>query len=292
MEPRDALHRFLFENTAVRGELVQLDNTWRAVLERHDYPPAVRQVLGELMAAAALLSATLKFSGAMIMQVQGSGPLRLLVVECGADLAMRATAKWDDSIPAAAALADLVGDGHFVITLDPGHGKKPYQGIVALEGETIAAVLENYMQRSEQLDTRLVLAADDWTAAGMLLQKLPGVADADLDAWNRISQLGATLKTEELLGLPVYGLLRRLFNEENVRLFDPVPTCFRCSCSAERVGAMLRMVGRDEVFAVLAENGEVEVRCEFCNQIYRYDIVDAEQIFAVEVAAPAGTTRH
>jgi molecular chaperone Hsp33 len=292
MEPRDALHRFLFENTAVRGEFVQLDNTWRAVLERHDYPPAVRRVLGEMMAAAALLSATLKFSGAMIMQVQGSGPLRLLVVECGADLAMRATAKWDETIPATATLGELVGDGHFVITLDPGDGKSPYQGIVALEGESIAAVLENYMQRSEQLDTRLILAADDWSAAGMLLQKLPGVTEHDLDAWNRIAQLGTTLKSEELLGLPVYSLLRRLFSEENVRLFDPAPVCFRCSCSPERVGAMLRMVGRDEVFAVLDENTEVEVRCEFCNQIYRYDRIDAEQIFSAEITTPAGATLH
>lgn len=292
MEPRDALHRFLFEDTAVRGELVQLDNTWRAVLERHAYPPAVRRVLGELMAAAALLSATLKFSGTMIMQMQGSGPLRLLVVECGADLAMRATAKWDEGIPAEAGLAELAGGGHFAITLDPGDGKKPYQGIVALEGESVAAVLENYMQRSEQVDTRLILASDEWTAAGMLLQRLPGVTETDLDAWNRINHLGATLRPDELLGLPVYPMLRRLFGEENLRLFDPAPVTFRCSCSAERVGAMLRMVGRDEVFAALAEKGEVEVRCEFCNQFYRYDAIDIEQIFATEIAPPAGATRH
>ncbi|MBS4095216.1 MAG: Hsp33 family molecular chaperone HslO [Sulfuricella sp.] len=292
MEPRDALYRFLFENTAVRGEIVQLDNTWRAVLERHDYPPAVRRILGELMAAAALLSATLKFSGALVMQVQSNGPVRLLVVECSADLGMRATAKWDGEIPDTATLTDLVGDGHFAITLDPGEGKKPYQGIVALEGGNIAAVLENYMRRSEQLDTRLILAADDWTASGMLLQKLPGVTEHDLDAWNRIDHLGATLKAEELLGLPVYALLRRLFGEETVRLFDPSPVCFRCSCSAERVGAMLRMMGRDEVLAVLAEKSEMEVRCEFCNQVYRYDAIDAGQLFATDIPTPAGATRH
>lgn len=292
MSNRDALHRFLFENTAVRGEFVQLDQTWRAVLERHDYPPAVRRVLGELMAAAALLSATLKFSGALIAQVQGNGPLRLLVVECAADLAMRATARWEGEIADDAGFADLVGDGRFVITLDPGEGKAPYQGIVALEGGDISTVLENYMLRSEQLDTRLFLAADDWIAAGLLLQKLPGVDERDADAWNRAGQLAATVSDGELRDLPVQTLLRRLFSEEDLRLFDPQPVCFRCSCSAERVAAMLRMVGREEVLAVLAERGEVEVRCEFCNHLYRFDSVDVEQLFATTIVQPAGASRH
>lgn len=293
METRDVLQRFLFERTAVRGEIVQLEAAWREVLGRHDYPPAVRRLLGEMMAATALLSATLKFSGSMIMQIQGGGPVSLLVVECGADLGMRALAKWEGAVDDAAALPDLVGDGRFVITLDPGEGKKTYQGIVAVEGETVAAALEHYMAHSEQLETRLFLAADERGAAGMLLQKLPGEHDDDHDAWNRVVQLGNTLAAAELLGLPRLDILRRLFHEEDVRLFDPVPLRFRCSCSRERVAAVLRMLGRDEVNAALEERGEVEVNCEFCNQRYQFDEVDVTLLFtATTPPPPVGNTRH
>lgn len=292
MPSRDVLQRFLFEHTAVRGEIAQLDATWKAVLERHDYPPAVRRMLGEMMAAAALLSATLKFSGALVMQVQGSGPVSLLVVECTADLAMRAVAKWQGETAADATLAELVGSGHFVITLDPGEGKKAYQGIVALEGDTMAEVLEHYMVRSEQLETRLFLAADGERAAGMLLQKMPGAHEGDHDAWNRAVLLGDTLTGKELLGLPAQSIVRRLYHAEDVRLFDAVPVCFRCSCSHQRVAAMLHMLGRDEARAILEEHGTIEVRCEFCNQLYVLDAVDAEQLFVTEIVAPAGRTRH
>jgi molecular chaperone Hsp33 len=292
MEPRDSLQRFLFEHTAVRGEIVQLDTTWRAVLERHDYPPGVRRLLGEMMAAAALLSATLKFSGSMIMQIRGSGPVSLLVVECDADLAMRAVAKWEGEVAADVSLPELVGDGRFVITLDPGTGKKPYQGIVAVVGETVAEALEHYMAASEQLETRLFLAADEWSAAGMLLQKLPGVREGDQDAWNRAVQLGSTVTIQELLGLPGAAIIRRLYHEEDIRLFDPVSVCFRCSCSRERVAAMLRMLGRTEVDTALEEHGRVEVHCEFCNQGYLFDEVDVVHLFTAGAAPPVGNTRH
>ena len=296
MEARDLLQRFMFEHTAVRGEIAQLDATWKAVLERHDYPPAVRRLLGEMMAAAALLTATLKFSGALVMQIQGNGPVSLLVVECSTDLTMRAVAKWggetEAADAAAATLAELVGDGRFVITLDPGEGKTPYQGIVAVEGETVAEVLEHYMARSEQLETRLFLAADDERAAGMLLQKMPGVHEDDHDAWNRAVQLGSTLTAPELLDLPAHAIVRRLYHEEDVRLFDAAPVCFRCACSFDRVAAVLRMLGREEVNAALAERGNIEVRCEFCNQLYVLDAVDVEQLFVTEIIAPAGQTRH
>jgi molecular chaperone Hsp33 len=292
MEPRDSLQRFLFEHTAVRGEIVQLDTTWRAVLERHDYPPGVRRLLGEMMAAAALLSATLKFSGSMIMQIRGSGPVSLLVVECEADLAMRAVAKWEGEVAAGVSLPELVGDGRFVITLDPGAGKKPYQGIVAVTGETVAEALEHYMAASEQLETRLFLAADEWSAAGMLLQKLPGVREDDQDAWNRAVQLGSTLTAQELLGLPGAAIIRRLYHEEDIRLFDPVPVCFRCACSRERVAAMLRMLGRNEVDAALEEHGSVEVHCEFCNQGYLFDEVDVVHLFTAGATLLVGNTRH
>lgn len=289
---RDLLQRFLFEHTAVRGEIAQLDATWKAVLERHDYPPAVRRLLGEMMAATALLSATLKFSGALVMQIQGSGPLSLLVVECTSDLALRAMAKWQGETADNATLAQLAGAGHFVITLDPGAGKKAYQGVVALEGETVAEVLEHYMARSEQLETRLFLAADEGGAAGMLLQKMPGLHEDDQDAWNRAVLLGGTLAAGELLALPAQAIIRRLYHAEDVRLFDPVPLCFRCSCSHQRVAAMLHMMGRDEALAILEEQGAIEVRCEFCNQLYVFDAVDAEQLFVAEIIAPAGQTRH
>ncbi len=292
MPPRDALQRFLFEHTAVRGEIVQLDDSWRTVLARHDYPAGVRRMLGEMMAAAALLSATLKFAGSMTMQIRGSGPVTLMVVECSAGLEMRAVAKWEGELGAAASLPQLVGDGRFVITLDPGEGRKPYQGIVAVEGESVAAVLEHYMARSEQLQTRLYLAADGESAAGMLLQKLPGVQEGDHDAWNRAVHLGGTLSAEELLSLSAGEIIHRLYHEEDVRVFDPVTVVFRCSCSPQRVAAMLRMLGRDEVRAALDEHGKIDVQCEFCNRHYVFDEIDVAQLFAAGAAPSVGSTRH
>jgi molecular chaperone Hsp33 len=292
---RDTLQRFLFEHTAVRGEIVQLGASWRTVLTRHDYPPGVRRLLGEMMAATALLSATLKFSGSITMQIRGNGPVSLLVAECSAALEMRAVAKWEEPIEDGATLPELAGDGRFVIILDPGEGKKPYQGIVAVEGDSVAAALEHYMARSEQLQTRLFLAADGRMAAGMLLQKLPGVQEADLDAWNRAVQLGSTLNAQELLELPGGEIIRRLYHGEDVRLFDAVPVSFRCTCSLERVSAMLRMLGRDEVMAALDEHGKVDVQCEFCNQHYGFDEIDITQLFIAGLAAavvPGGASRH
>jgi len=288
----DSLQRFMFEHAAVRGEIVHLEATWKAVLERRDYPPALRTVLGELMAAAALLSATLKFSGSLIMQIQGGGPVRLLVVECGADLTMRAMAHWDGDLAEGAALPELVGEGRFVITIDPKKGRQTYQGIVDLEGGSVAAVLENYMQRSEQLDTRIWLAADSHGAAGLLLQKMPDGPEADTDAWNRAVHLGATVKPRELLDLPAREIIHRLFHEEDIRLFDSSPVHFGCTCSRERVANTLRMLGHDEVRSLLDEIGYIEADCEFCNHHYVFDAVDAEQIFASDVAGPAGHTRH
>ncbi|WP_009205323.1 Hsp33 family molecular chaperone HslO [Sulfuricella denitrificans] len=282
----------MFEHAAVRGEIIHLDATWKAVLERRDYPLALRTVLGELMAAAALLSATLKFSGSLIMQIQGGGPVRLLVVECGADLTMRAMAHWDGDLAEGAVLPELVGEGRFVITIDPKKGRQTYQGIVDLEGGSVAAVLENYMQRSEQLDTRIWLAADSHGAAGMLLQKMPDGPEADTDAWNRAVHLGATVKSRELLDLPAREIIHRLYHEEDIRLFDSTPVHFGCTCSRERVANTLRMLGYDEVRSLLDEIGYIEADCEFCNQHYVFDAVDAEQVFASDVAGPAGQTRH
>ncbi len=287
---RDTIQRFLFEHAPVRGEIVRLDATWRAVLERHDYPPAVRALLGEMMAAAALLTATLKFGGTLVMQIQGSGPVTLLVVECTSEHHMRATAKWS-RVPPAGALGDLVGDGKFAITLDPGQGKPGYQGVVALAGATVAAALEQYMLRSEQIETRLWLTAAGDCAAGMLLQKLPDREGADADAWQRATTLAASLTPQELAGHDARELLRRLYLAEDIRVFKARPVDFRCTCSRERVAGMLRMLGHDEVRGIVAERGEVEVTCEFCNQRYGFDGHASEQVFAGVHAAGSGT-RH
>ena len=296
----DSLQRFLFEQSHVRGELVHLDDAWRAVLERHDYPPSLRAVMGELMAAAVLLAATLKLKGSLILQIQGRGPVTLLVVECDGELNVRATAKWQGELEGIG-FAQMVGDGRFVITLDPRDGGQTYQGIVALDGDSVAEVLQNYMLRSDQLETRLWLAADEQGAAGLLLQKMPGeggyaVAEdedgQDDDMWQRVTMLTDTLQREELLGLPAVGLIRRLYGEEDVRLFDTQHVAFRCSCSRDRVARMLKMLGRDEVQSVLDEQGRAEVICEFCNHRYHFDKVDAEQVFASEVALDGSASVH
>src|SRR5688572_14865990 len=288
----DTLQRFLFEHAPIRGEVAHLDATWRAVLERHEYPPALRTVLGELMAAGALLMATLKFEGAIILQLQGSGPVKLIVAECTSEQTLRATAKWDGELDDDAGLADLLGSGRFAITLAPGDGKQGYQGIVDVDPAGVAASLERYMQRSEQLDTRLWLAAGDDRAAGLLLQKLPAQDDPDGDSWNRATHLAETITEPELLGLPAHRLLRRLYHQEDIRLFEPRPVSFRCSCARVRVGAMLRMLGYAEVRSILDARDAVEVTCEFCNRAYRYDSVDAEQLFAAAHASQPGATRH
>jgi molecular chaperone Hsp33 len=289
----DTLQRFLFEHAPIRGEVAHLDATWRAVLERHEYPPVLRKVLGELMAAGALLAATLKFDGSIILQLQGNGPVKLIVVECTSEQTLRATAKWTGELGEdLTGLADLLGDGRFVITLVPRDGRQSYQGVVAIDPAGVAASLEHYMHSSEQLDTRLWLAAGDEHAAGLLLQKLPEREEPDEDSWNRATQLAATITSPELLKLPAKTLLHRLYHQEDIRLFDPRPVSFRCSCSNERVVAMLRMLGYAEVRSILEERDEVEVTCDFCNRAYRYDSVDAEQLFAATHTAQAGTTRH
>jgi molecular chaperone Hsp33 len=292
----DSLQRFLFEQSPVRGELVHLDDAWRAVLERHDYPPALRAVMGELMAAAVLLAATLKLKGALILQIQGMGPVTLLVVECDGDLNVRATAKWQGELDGLD-FAQMVGDGNFVITLDPRDGGQTYQGIVELDGDSVAEVLQNYMLRSDQLETRLWLAADVQSAAGLLLQKMPGeggqsFAEQDDDMWPRVTILTDTLKPDEILGLPAEQLIHRLYSEEDVRLFDAQPVAFKCTCTRAKVGRMLTMLGWDEVQSVLSEQGEAEVTCEFCNQQYRFDKVDAEQVFASTVVLEGSNSVH
>ncbi len=287
----DSLQRFLLEGTPVRGEIVRLDATWRAVLERRDYPEPLERLLGEMMAAGALLSATLKFDGALIMQMQGEGPVRLLVVEVTSEHTLRATAKWDGDIESGG-IRTLLGNGTFVITIAPESGKQAYQGVVSLDGDTVSEVLEHYMAKSEQLDTRLWLASDESKAGGMLLQRLPEHPEYDEDAWNRATTIGETITKQELLTLPARDIIHRLYHQEDIRLFEERPTAFRCSCTRDRVTAMLRLLGREEVRSILTERDHVEVACEFCGRQYVFDSVDAEQVFASEIQTSAGRTKH
>ena len=312
---KDILQKFIFDNAAVRGELVEVSKAWAEIQSRHSYPKAVKSLLGEMVAAAALLSANLKFNGSIVMQIFGDGPVKLLVVECDAELHLRATAKLaaNSTVAEDATLVDLLnqnGKGRFVITLDPKDkvpGQQPYQGVVPLVGEDVATVIENYMLRSEQMDTKLWLAADDNVARGLLLQKLPrnsavegqveqATEEEDIETWNRALALGGTLKQEELLAVDVETLLKRLFWEETIRVFDPLHPEFHCSCSREKVGNMLKMLGKEEVDSALHDLGQLAINCDFCGKHYEFDAVDCAQLFAADTTAdaiaPASDVKH
>ncbi len=295
----DQLQRFLFEQASVRGELVQLDAAWQAVLERHEYPEAVREPLGQMIVASVLLAATMKFDGSMTLQVRGNGPITMLVVDCsprhGGDeegplYHVRGMALWEGDVPDGD-LASRFGDGNLAITIDPGPGSKRYQGIVALTGHSIADAIDDYLERSEQLSTRMWLTADGKRAAGMLLQKLPAGKE-DGEDWNRLSMLASTITDSELLELDQQELIHRLFHEEDVRLFDFQPVAFHCNCTRERVADVLRSLGHDEVMDIIRSEGKVDAGCRFCNRHYNFDAVDAEQLFAELPQPEGGITRH
>ncbi len=288
---RDCLHRFIFERTDVRGELVHLDASWQAVLHRHDYPAPVRALLGQAFAATALLSATIKISGSLHFQLQGDGPVSLVLVQAGADRTLRGLAHWQPDVELPERFDQLVGSARISLTIDPGEGGERYQGIVAVEGASLADSLEHYFETSEQLATRLWLAASEQRASGMLLQQLPRATD-DTDAWNRDVHLGETITEGELLDLDARDLLYRLYHDEDLRLFEPEPFSFRCTCSRERIETVLRGLGYAEVQSILAEQGRVQVNCEFCNQEYAFDAVDAEGLFAAADQPDVPATRH
>jgi molecular chaperone Hsp33 len=296
MQDSDSLHRFTFDHTPIRGNTVHLNQSFAIALQNHDYPHALRVALGELMAAGMLLTATLKMDGALVLQIQGKGALKLLVVECSRqhdkqDLSLRATAKFSDELTDCS-LQEMIGDGHFVITLDPKDGGQGYQGVVPLEGSSVSEILENYMRRSEQIETSIWLACDGQSAAGMLLQKLPDQQDMDPDAWNRTNMLADTVQNQELLQLSTIELLSRLFHEEEVRLYEGQAVQFLCTCSRDNVSNMLRMMGEEEIKSIIEERGELEVHCDFCNQRYRFDKIDSEQLFASEITVPGTQSRH
>lgn len=279
MKQTDRVHRFLFDQQNIRGEFVQLDDTWREVLTRADYPAPLRAILGEAMAAATLLVATLKISGSLTMQIRGSGPMHLLVVQAFSNGGTRGLARWHDDI-SSGSLASLTGGGQLVITIDPEDGER-YQGIVPLTGERLQDALAHYFNQSEQLPTRLWLSADSTVAAGLLIQALPGERD-DADGWDRVLHLAGTVTDDELRRLDVDTLLRRLYHEETLRLFDPSPVMFHCSCSREKIINMLRQLGHMALSEAVAERGLIDVDCEFCGQSYRFDSVDVGAVFATE----------
>lgn len=298
----DSLSRFVFEHAAIRGALVSLDDSCSEILACHPYPPALRRALAELLAAAALLASTLKFSGTLTVQLQGDGAVRLLVVECTAELALRATAQWSQaatSMPAQASLAELAGGperGRLAITLDPGDGGPIYQGIVALEALSIAELIEHYLSTSEQIASRILLAAADGRARGLLLQRLPDAARFDEKAWQAAAMRVDGIAPADLLAASaVAPLLSGLFPEDDLRLFSPQPARFACRCSIERVAGALRVIGRAEVESILDEQGSVGIHCEFCNRRYAFDADEARAVFGEDGAGIGGEsapTRH
>lgn len=300
MSERDSLRSFLFEEFPIRGEVVHLDATWREALSRHDYPEPLRNLLGEIMAAAALLTGTLKLEGMLTMQIQGNGLVTLAVVECTSERKLRGLVRWREGMEKVietASWLELVGEGRMAITIEQRKGGERYQGIVDLTGNSLTEALEHYLDRSEQLETRLWLSASESCAAGMLLQRMPAIVsvtdeEPDADAWPRVTQLAQTITREELTELDAETIIHRLFHEETVRLFDLEPVAFCCSCSRERVQNTLRMLGLDEMHSVLEEQGKVSVDCELCNHHYEFDSVDIEALFVEAIITEPGRTRH
>jgi molecular chaperone Hsp33 len=299
MSAGDLLHRFLFERLPVRGHLVRLDASWRAAIEHHDYPRVVSDALGEAMAASVLMAGSLKFEGRLSLQFEGPGPVRLLLAQCSHRHAIRGVARHDELPAGGAGPAGLFGGGQLAVTIEQAEGGDRYQGVVPLDQGRLAAGLEQYFERSEQLPSRLVLTATTDRAAGLLLQRVAGgdrgtpaaQAQAD-DAWRRIGLLAATLSTAELLDTPGDELLRRLFGEDDIRLFEGTPVYFQCSCSRERVTGILQALGAEEVHALLRERGDVEVRCEFCNRAWCFDAVDVGGLFSEGRARQAPPGLH
>jgi molecular chaperone Hsp33 len=290
----DVIYRFLLEHAGIRGALVRLGPAWREVAGRADYPPPLHAVLGESLAASALLTGNIKLDGALSIELKSSGALRLLFAECNDEGHLRGLARWNEPLPERLDLQTL-SESVMAITIGNVERGQRYQGLVDLQHPTLADALENYFVQSEQLPARILLATSGDYAVGLMLQKVPdeGGRDAtdDKDAWNRVVQLTATLGAQELLTTAPAELLYRLYHEESVRLFESRPLTFGCSCSRERVTAMLRSLGREEVEAALdAREGEIEVICEFCAQRYLFDRIDAEHLLSDSaVLAPPDT---
>lgn len=286
----DRVRRFLLEGHPVRGQLVQLGPAWAALREHAAYPPPVRDLLGEAVAAAVLLASTLKFEGSLTLQLQGDGAVRLLVVQCTHDFRIRGVARCDEARLGAAHVREdaagtdfalLTGSGRLTVTIESVERGAPYQGIVPLAGASLAECIDAYFATSEQLPTRVRLAADTQHAGGLLVQQLPG-ADAGGDAgaiWERTRECAGRVDAHELLYDSIEALARRVGAGDDVRLFAGSPVAFECRCSRERVLGVLRALGEEEVQGVLREQGAVTVTCDFCHRPYVFDAIDVTQVF-------------
>lgn len=291
--PDDLLHRFQLERAGVRGAFVRLHRSWQDLRSNGDYPGPLGALLGQAVAASALFTSTIKFDGRLSVQLQGSGDLRLLFAECTHDGCVRGIARWTGAPPTSP--VRLEHDARLAITIENRITDTRYQGMVPVEGGDLAQAFEHYFERSEQLPTRIMLAEAGGRCGGLMLQQVAragGDAAGDEDGWNRVGHLFATTTARELLELSPETLLLRLFHEEDVRLQPAQSIVFACTCSRERVEAMLRSLGRDEADETLAEQGSIEVHCEFCNRRYVFDDDDVAEVFrAVEQAPPSGM-RH
>jgi molecular chaperone Hsp33 len=272
MSEQDQLHRYLFENAAVRGELVNVSNTWRETIKNHDYPAPVQTLLAEMLVATSLLTATLKFDGEITVQLQGDGPLSLAVINGNNNQELRGVARMKGEIPTDSTLKSMVGNGYLVITISPEKGER-YQGVVGLEGETLSACIEDYFMRSEQLPTRLFIRTSDQGAAGILLQVMPA-QDTEKEDFDHLAALTETIKTEELIGLPATDVLWRLYHQEEATVFDPQPVFYKCTCSRERCGEVLKTLPQEEVDEIIAEDGKIDMSCDYCGSNYIFDAVD------------------
>ncbi|HWK72094.1 MAG TPA: Hsp33 family molecular chaperone HslO [Burkholderiaceae bacterium] len=291
---KDQFKKYLLPDHSARIQAVRLSEAWQTGLAHQSYPDCVQRLLGELLAASILLASNIKFDGSLVLQLQGDGPVALIVVECNTDLSVRATVSLREGheVPADGTLQTLLnadGNGRFIVVLDPGRettGMQPYQGVVPLEGESVAQVLESYMRNSEQLDTRLWLAADSTLAAGLLLQRLPSQGGTQAstghspdETWERVGHLAATLKRDELLELDIDTLIHRLFWEEHLIALEEQEVRWHCPCTRERVAGMLRGLGRQEIEDILSEHEHVDIVCNFCGKPYRFDAVDCAGLF-------------
>ena len=270
---------FVFESIPVRGEIIHLARSWRRMLRDHDYQPAIRETLGHAAAATGLIAQSLKFDGAVTMQIQGSGDLRMLVMQCTSQLELRGMATPAPGMTATD-FGGLVTDAHCAITIDS--GERPYQGIVEVSGESLAKSLEGYFARSVQVPSHVVLTCNDDMSGGILLQQMPG-QPIDIDDWNRLGFLAATLTTRDFPDVSGIDLIQRLFNEDDVRVFREKPVVFRCRCTRQRAEDVLRMLGPDETTAALEEQGTIRIRCEYCGRRREFDEVDVSKLFADNV---------
>jgi len=279
MKEQDKLRRFLFEQHGIRGVWVKLTDSWQAAKQHQQQPEIAVHQLGQALACVSMLSTTVKFDGAMIMQAQSDGTITTLVAQATNQHKIRGVVKCHAPV-VGDSLTELFGEGRLVLTIEAGNGK-PYQGIVPLQGENLAAALQMYFEQSEQLKTRLWLFADDNHAAGLLLQELPSQEGQSND-WETIEILANTVTAKEMFELDCHELLYRLFNEEDIRLFDAEDVAFECSCSRERIEKTLRAMGEEELHAILSEQEIIAVTCEFCNETYRFYDADVENILSEE----------